>query len=179
MQFDPLKLFIMCRRDAVLGPGLTQLSQLLREGRHHARNPAGIREHFEAASDSGGCVQSELGSREGVQCDQTTVLATLKIMCREEVGQSLQGRLRFLLRVRLKHVNNIDCCCGAFSARRRGLGIFAVAPLTRPPDIHARILLDPICWIAEGGSTPKIDRRDISQVPRTKSTLRRCIFQED
>jgi hypothetical protein len=39
----PLKLFIMCRRDAVLRPGLTQLWQLLREGRHHARYPAGIR----------------------------------------------------------------------------------------------------------------------------------------
>jgi hypothetical protein len=32
MQFDPLKLFIMCRRDAELRSGLTQLWQLLREG---------------------------------------------------------------------------------------------------------------------------------------------------
>src|ERR1039457_7678928 len=96
-----------------------------------------------------------------VQCEQTTVWATLRIMCREEVGQSLQGRVRFLLRVRLQHVNNLDCSSGSFSARRRGLGVFAVAPLTRPPDKHACILLDPICWIAEGGSTPKIDRRDI------------------
>jgi hypothetical protein len=29
------------------------------------------------------------------------------------------------------------------------------------------------------GSTPKIDRQGISQAPRTKSTLRRCIVQED
>jgi hypothetical protein len=100
-------------------------------------------------------------------------------MCREEVGQSLQGQVRFVLRVRLQHGNNLDCSSGAFSARRRGLGLFAVAAVTRLPDKHVRILLDPICWIAEGGSTPKIDRRDISQFPRTKSTLRRCIFQED
>src|SRR5450631_2461489 len=69
-----------------------------------------------------------------LQCDQTTVWATLRIMCREEVGKSLQGQVRFFLRVRLQHVNNIDCSCGAFSARWRGLGIFAVAPLTRLPD---------------------------------------------
>jgi hypothetical protein len=69
-----------------------------------------------------------------VQCDQTTVLATLRIMCREEVGQSLQGRVCFVLRVRLQRVNNIDCSCGAFSAWWRGLGIFAMAPLTRLPD---------------------------------------------
>ena len=61
------------------------------------------------------------------QCDQTTVRATLKIMCREEVGQSLQGRVRFVLRVRLQHGNDPDYSVGAFSARRRGLGIFAVA----------------------------------------------------
>ena len=32
-----------------------------------------------------------------LQCDQTTVLANLKIICREEVGQSLQGQVRFVL----------------------------------------------------------------------------------
>ena len=41
---------------------LTQLWQLLREGRRHARYPAGVRENFEEASHSGGCVQPELGS---------------------------------------------------------------------------------------------------------------------
>jgi hypothetical protein len=56
MQFDPLKLFSMCRRDAVLRPGLTQLWQLLGEGRHRVRYPAGIREHFETAGNLGGCV---------------------------------------------------------------------------------------------------------------------------
>jgi hypothetical protein len=64
-----------------------------------------------------------------VQCDQTTVWATLRIVCSEEVGQSLQGRVRFLLRVRLQHGNNPDCSSGTFSARRRRMGIFAVAQL--------------------------------------------------
>jgi hypothetical protein len=64
-----------------------------------------------------------------VQCDQTTVLATLRIACSEEVGQSLQGRVRFLLRVRLQHGNNPDRSSGTFSARRRRMGILAVAQL--------------------------------------------------
>ena len=59
---------------------------------------------------------------------------TPRIMCRDEVGQSLKGRVRFVLRVRLQHVNNSDCYRGSFSARRRGLGIFAVASLTRMPN---------------------------------------------
>jgi hypothetical protein len=61
-QFDPLKLFIICRQEAVLRSGLTQLWQLFRDGRNHAGNPAGTREHFEAAGDSRWCVQPELGS---------------------------------------------------------------------------------------------------------------------
>ena len=65
-----------------------------------------------------------------VQCDQTTIWATPRIRCREEVGQSFQGRVRFLLRVRLQHGNYLDCSSGAFSARRRRLGIFALAALT-------------------------------------------------
>jgi hypothetical protein len=65
-----------------------------------------------------------------LQCDQTTVLAAHRIMCREEVGQSYQGQVRFALRVRLQHGNDFDCSGGAFSARRRGLGIFALAALT-------------------------------------------------
>src|ERR1017187_4464520 len=72
-----------------------------------------------------------------LQCDQTTTWATLRIRCSEEVGQSLQGRVRFVLRVRLQHGNNLDCPTGAFSARRRGLGIFAVAALTRLSNKHA------------------------------------------
>jgi hypothetical protein len=32
-----------------------------------------------------------------VECDQTIVWATLKIMCREKVGQPLQGQVRFVL----------------------------------------------------------------------------------
>jgi len=74
-----------------------------------------------------------------LQCDQTTVWATLKIMCSEEVCRSLQGQLAFFLRVRLQHVNNIDCSSGSFSARWRGLGIFAVAPLMRLPDTPAEL----------------------------------------
>src|ERR1039458_8734679 len=71
-----------------------------------------------------------------VQCDQTTTRATPRIMCREEVGQSLQGRVRFLLRVRLQHVNNIDCSSSSFFAWWRGVGIFAVAQLAQLPDKH-------------------------------------------
>lgn len=71
-----------------------------------------------------------------LKSDQTSVWATLRIMRKEEVGQSLQGRVRFVLRVRLQHGNYRDCSIGALSARRRGLGIFAVAALTRLPDKH-------------------------------------------
>ena len=87
-----------------------------------------------------------------VQCDQTTFWATPRIMCREEVGQSLQGRVRFLLRVRLQHGNYLDCSIGAFSARRWGLGIFALAALTSQPDKHVHVLFDPFSRI------PKEDR---------------------
>jgi hypothetical protein len=89
-----------------------------------------------------------------LQFDQTTVCATLRIMCREEVGQSLQGRVRFVLRVRLQHGNYLDCSSGAFSARRRGMGIFAVAALTRLPNKHAHVLFAPICGKHEGRSAP-------------------------
>jgi hypothetical protein len=65
------------------------------------------------------------------QCDQTTVWATLRIVCSEEVGPSLQGRVRFLLGVRLQHGNNPDCPSGTFSARRRRMGIFALAQLNK------------------------------------------------
>ena len=71
-----------------------------------------------------------------LKSDQTSVWATLRIMRKEEVGQSLQGRVRFVLRVRLQHGNYRDCSIGALSARRRGLGIFTVAALTRLPDKH-------------------------------------------
>jgi hypothetical protein len=72
----------------------------------------------------------------------------------EEVGQSLQERVRFVLRVRLQHGNNLDCSAGAFSARRRWLGIFAVAALTRLPNKHVHVLFDPICGMPEGRSAP-------------------------
>src|ERR1700733_9148237 len=96
--------------------------------------------------------------------------ATLRIMCREEVGQSLQGRVRFLLRVRLQHGNSFDCSRSAFSARRRWLGIFAVAQLRRLPDKYVQTLVDPICGIAEGRSTAKIDRDIILRFRKRKST---------
>jgi hypothetical protein len=82
-----------------------------------------------------------------VQCEQTTVWATLRVMCREEVGQSLQGQVRFVSRRRLQHGNNLVCSSGAFSARWRGLGIFAVAQLTLFPNKHMHMLFDPI-WDA-------------------------------
>jgi len=64
-----------------------------------------------------------------LKCDQTIVWAARKIVCSEEVGQSLQGRVRFLLRVRLQHGDDPDRSIGTFSARRRRMGIFAVAQL--------------------------------------------------
>jgi hypothetical protein len=81
----------------------------------------------------------------------------------------LKRRSSSLLEARLQDGNRIDCSTGPFSSRRRGLGIFAVAALTRLPDKHVQTLLDPICGIAEGISTPKIDRVYLSQVPQTKS----------
>ena len=69
-----------------------------------------------------------------VQCEQTTVWATLRIMHREEVRQSLQGRVHFILLGRLHHGNNLDRSTGAVFARWRWVGIFAVAPLTRLTD---------------------------------------------
>ncbi len=91
-----------------------------------------------------------------IQCDQTTACGALRIMSREEVGQSLQGRVRFLLRVRLQHVNNSDCSSGAFSARRRRLGIYAVASLKWLPNKHGHVLFNPICGMREGRSAPRI-----------------------
>ena len=89
-----------------------------------------------------------------VQCDQTIVWTTNSIMCRQDVGQSLQGRVRFVLRVRLQHVNNLDCSSGAFSARRRGLGIFAVAALTGLLNENVHVLFDPLCGLPGGRSAP-------------------------
>lgn len=58
-----------------------------------------------------------------VQCEQTTVWATLRIVFREELGLSLQGQVRFVLPVRYNMEPIVrDCSIGAFSGRRRGLG---------------------------------------------------------
>ena len=89
-----------------------------------------------------------------VQCDQTAIWATPRIVYREELGQSLQGRVRFLLRVRLQHGNYLDCSSGTISDRWWRLGIFAVAQLTQLLDEHVQMLHDPVCGIAEGKSTP-------------------------
>jgi len=51
--------------------------------------------------------------------------------------------------VRLQHGNNRDCSIGAFSARRWGLGIFAVAALTWVPDKHVHVLFDPFAGCLE------------------------------
>jgi hypothetical protein len=88
-----------------------------------------------------------------VQCAQTSVRVTLRIMVREEVGQSLQGRVRFLERRRFQHGNSLDRSTGAISARRWWMGIFAVASeLTRRPNQHLR--LDPTCAMPKGVSSP-------------------------
>ena len=75
-----------------------------------------------------------------LQCDQTTRWATPRIMCREEVGQSLQGLVRFVLRVRFQHGNSRDRSAGTFSARRRWLGIFALAAVTPVPGGRPQLL---------------------------------------
>ena len=93
-----------------------------------------------------------------LQCDQTTVCASLRITCREEVGQSYQGRVRFFLRVRLQHGNSLDCSSGAFSAWRRWLGIFAVASLTRLPNKHLHMPIDPV-WERPGGRSAQNSTR--------------------
>ena len=89
-----------------------------------------------------------------VQCKQTTVWAARRIMSREGVGQSLQGQVRFILRMKSQNRNNLDCSAGAFSARRRGLGIFAVAALTRLQNKSVHVLLDPNCGMAGGRAAP-------------------------
>jgi hypothetical protein len=83
------------------------------------------------------------------QCDQTIIWPTLSIMRSGEVGQSLQGQARFVLRVRLQHGNSRDCSIGAFSARRRGLGIFALAALTWIFDTYVHVLFDPFAGYFE------------------------------
>jgi hypothetical protein len=66
-------------------------------------------------------------------------------MCREEVDRRYKGGSLVVLRVRSRHGNDLDCSGAAVSARRRGLGIFAVAALTHPPNEHLRVLFDPLC----------------------------------
>jgi hypothetical protein len=131
-----------------------QLWQLLRDGRNRGSTPQELESIWKLQLTHVGALSLSLIPLGAVQCDQTTVSANLRIMCREEVGQSLQGRVCFLLRARLQHVNNLDCSSGAFSARRRGLGIFAVAPLTRLPNKHVHVLFDPVCGMAGGRSAP-------------------------
>jgi hypothetical protein len=89
-----------------------------------------------------------------LQSDQTTVLATLRMMYREEEGQSFQGQVRFVLSVRLQHGNSLDCSASAFSDRGRGLGIFAVAALTLLPNMLVPVLFDPNCGTLGGRSAP-------------------------
>jgi hypothetical protein len=89
-----------------------------------------------------------------LQCEQTTVWATLRIRCREEVGQSLQWRVRFLLRVRSQYGNYRDCSIGAFSARWWWMGIFAVAGLAQLPNKHVHVLSYHICGISITVSAP-------------------------
>jgi hypothetical protein len=66
-----------------------------------------------------------------IQCDQTSVLAT-SIMLHsegEKCDDRYKGQSSFLLQVRLRHVNHIDCACGVVVARWRGLGILSSARL--------------------------------------------------
>jgi hypothetical protein len=61
---------------------------------------------------------------------------------REEERPSLQGRVCFVFQVRLQHGNYQNGSASVLSAQWRGLGIFAVAALTRLPNKHVLILLD-------------------------------------
>jgi hypothetical protein len=77
----------------------------------------------------------------------------LRIVSREEVGQSLQGRVRFLLGVRLQDGNRSECSSGALSGRwlGLGLGIFAVAQLG-----NCRISTNMCCLILFAGCPEEV-----------------------
>jgi hypothetical protein len=63
-----------------------------------------------------------------IQCDQTSVLATSITLHSEgeKCDDCYKGQSSFLLRVRLRHVNHIDCACGGVViAGRRWLGILS------------------------------------------------------
>ena len=73
-----------------------------------------------------------------IQCDQTSVLAT-SIMLHsegEKCDDRYKGQSSFLLQVRLRHVNHIDCACGVVVAGRRWLGILSSARLALETAAH-------------------------------------------
>ena len=131
------------------GPGWHNLGNCSEKGGVTAGTPQELESILELHVTRFGLFSLNLAPFGAVHCDQTIVWATRRVMGREEVGQSLQGRVRFILRVRLQHGNNRNCSIGAFSARRRWLGIFAVAALTRRPDKCVRMLFDSICGCPE------------------------------
>jgi hypothetical protein len=70
----------------------------------------------------------------------------------------LKGRSSLVAQRRLQHGNRIDRSSGVFGARRRWMGIFAVAPLAKLPCKCISVLLDPICGPQGGSLNLKIDR---------------------
>jgi hypothetical protein len=80
-----------------------------------------------------------------IQCDQTSVLAT-SIMFHsegEKCDDRYKGQSSFLLQVRLRHVNHVDCACGVVVARRRWLGILSSARLALETAAHRAVLSRP------------------------------------
>jgi hypothetical protein len=73
---------------------LTQLWHLVRDGRITPGTPQELESILELHV---GIFNLSLVPLWAVQCEQTTVWAIPRIICREEVGQSLQGRVRFTL----------------------------------------------------------------------------------
>ena len=77
------------------------------------------------------------------------------------------GQLR--LGKRRLHVNNLDYSTGAFSARRRGLGIFALASLTWLPNRRPQVLFDPILRVPGVGSAATQPGTASSEDARTRA----------
>ena len=66
-----------------------------------------------------------------VQCDQTSVFASSRMLRSEEVIRPLQRSVQLPLIGEVSHGNDLDYSPGAVFARWRGLGILSLAPLNR------------------------------------------------
>ena len=78
-----------------------------------------------------------------VKCDQTAVLATLIMCCREEVQRLLQKPVQLPHTREVQDENHIDRSVGGVFARWRWLGIPSLAQLARSQDKRVTMPLDP------------------------------------